>query len=438
LVQLICLIFAGELIFSLPFHTSRFFRPTLISAFELSNTAFGDAFALYGILALLAYFPGGVIADRFQARTLMAVSLLATAAGGLYFSTFPGTRGLCLLYGYWGVSTIFLFWSPMIKATRALGSTHHQGLAFGILDGGRGLVAACLASMAVLFLAKYLPGDVEQLSLEQRQSAMRSVIYFYSSLTAVAAAFVWWLIPNDAADEIRPAGGKPESSWSANRDSRDQHPPSSPWLKSVIRDTSAVLTMPSLWLQAGIIICAYCTFKAIDNYAVFAVEVLQMTEVKAANFVANVSYLRPIAAILAGLAADRLSPSRTISFVFIVLLASYGILAAMEYSATSNFLVIVNLAVTCFCAFALRGIYFSTLEESKVPSQHTGAAVGFISVVGYTPDIFFYSFAGRILDANPGADGFSTYFAVLLGVTSVGLCCSAGLAYLVHRRARRP
>ena len=62
----------------------------MLEAFGFSNTQLGDIFAVYGVTAMLAYFAGGVIADRFPARNLMTVSLLATAAGGVYMSTYPG------------------------------------------------------------------------------------------------------------------------------------------------------------------------------------------------------------------------------------------------------------------------------------------------------------------------------------------------------------
>lgn len=48
---IICLIIAGELIFGLPYHVLRYFRPTMLEVFDLSNTNFGDAFAVYGITA---------------------------------------------------------------------------------------------------------------------------------------------------------------------------------------------------------------------------------------------------------------------------------------------------------------------------------------------------------------------------------------------------
>ena len=79
--MLFALILAGEVIFSLPFHIPRFFRPNMLEVFQLSNTSLGDIFAVYGVVALLAYFPGGTIADRFPPRILMCLSLAATGLG---------------------------------------------------------------------------------------------------------------------------------------------------------------------------------------------------------------------------------------------------------------------------------------------------------------------------------------------------------------------
>jgi len=62
-----CLIVAGETIYSLPFHVARFFRPTFLLAFDFTNTQLGVVQATYGVIAMLAYFPGGPLADRFSA-----------------------------------------------------------------------------------------------------------------------------------------------------------------------------------------------------------------------------------------------------------------------------------------------------------------------------------------------------------------------------------
>ena len=83
-LAMFALVVAGEMIFSLPFHVPRYFRASVLATFGLSNAALGDIFAVYGVTAMLAYFPGGALADRLPARRLLCVSLLATAAGGVY------------------------------------------------------------------------------------------------------------------------------------------------------------------------------------------------------------------------------------------------------------------------------------------------------------------------------------------------------------------
>ena len=66
IVLMLALVIAGEIVFGLVFNVPRFFRPTMLQVFEISNTQLGDMFAVYGVAAMIAYFPGGALADRFS------------------------------------------------------------------------------------------------------------------------------------------------------------------------------------------------------------------------------------------------------------------------------------------------------------------------------------------------------------------------------------
>jgi nitrate/nitrite transporter NarK len=408
-VFMLTLILAGELIFGLPYHTTRFFRPTFLQVFELSNTQLGDMFAVYGITAMLAYFPGGVIADHYSPRSLMTLSLFATAAGGLYMATFPGHTQLALLYGFWGISTILLFWSAMISATREWGGKRSQGKAFGVLDGGRGLVAAAFAVLAVAVLSLYMPADMSQISESQRLQGFRTVILLYSAATALAGCLIWLVLPKSMeADE------------------------------SVVHPLAGMLTVmrrPIVWAQAMVIVCAYCGFKGSDNYSLYAVQVLGMDEVAAAKFTAYASYLRPVGAVVAGIVADRFSTSKIITITFIILVFSYSILAVASPSASWTYIIFANLLISYFGVFALRGIYFALLEESKTPKYLTGSTVGFISLVGYTPDIFFAPIGGRLLDSASVLVGHQRYFMFLAALAMLGVLAIAWLIWLKRRQS---
>lgn len=402
------LVLAGELIFALPFHVPRYFRPSVLEGFGLSNADLGDAFAVYGVTAMLAYFPGGAIADRFSPRRLMACSLAATAAGGAFLATFPGFTGMAVLYGWWGITTILLFWAAMIRATRAWGGRATQGLAFGLLDGGRGLTAALFATLAVALFGSLL-GAAAEVDGVLRQRALTGVIAFYSLATAAAAALAWRYVPDPPPGALVP--------------------------RSDFADLRAVLRERLVWLQAGVVICAYCGYKGLDNYALYAYDVLGMGETEAARFTAQAAWLRPVAALAAGLVADRAGAARTIAALFAVLALAYGLLGGLDGSTLPAALVVANLAVTFFGVFALRGVYFALLEETAVPRPLTGAAVGLISLVGYTPDVFFAPVAGRMLDASPGVAGHQHYFVLLTGIAIIGLVLAGALA---GRRMARP
>ena len=405
IIQIVVLIVAGEMIFSLPFHTARFFRPTFLDVFGFSNTELGDMFAVYGITAMLAYFPGGVIADRYSARKLLTLSMVLTAVGGFYMATIPTGMSMALLYGYWGVTTILLFWAAVLKATREWGGDLSQGRAFGVFEGGRGLVAAAFAVFAVAVFASLLPADVESATGEEQRAAFRNVILLYSFGTAAVGLMTWFLVPDTETG------------------------PSSTSLAGSMNGAFEALRRPIVWAMAGIIICAYCGYKGLDNLSLYAVQVLGMNEVEGARLFAYASYLRPVAAVVAGILADRFVASKTIGVTFVVLTVSFGMLSIAAPTSGWGTIIYFNILVSVFAVFALRGVYFALLQETRTPPLLTGTTVGIMSFVGYTPEIFFAPIAGRILDAAPGIAGHQNYFLFLAAISLIGL---AVVFYLVH------
>ena len=409
IILMVTLVVVGELVFAIPFNLPRFFRPTVLEVFGLSNTQLGDLFAVYGVVAILAYFPGGALADHFSARSLITASLFSTAIGGLYMATFPGTLGLAILYGFWGLSTVFLFWGALIRSTRDWGGEKTQGLAFGVLDGGRGLVAAVAALIAVNLLAFYMPENARLASPEERQAGLRTVILFYTLLTFLAGLLAWFYIP--------PIKRASEVAFNP------------------LKGMKSVLQKPIVWAQACIIICAYCGYKGLDNYSLYAVQVLGMDEVEGARLASYGAWARPFAAVLAGLLADRIGATRSIAVTFVILVVSYGTWSLAAPAGPGLAVIYLNFVVTHVAVFALRGVYFALLGEYKTPKFLTGASVGMISFLGFTPEAFFAPITGRILDANPGLVGFQHYFLFLALISLLGILVVGWLVWL-HKSGR--
>ncbi len=407
-LALFTLILSGEVIFFLPFVLPRVFRPTFLSVFGIDNFELGTFYSVFGTIAIAAYLLGGPLADRFPAHKLMSVALAMTGLGGLFLSTIPDMKGMFWVYGFWGVTTILLFWASLMRTTRILGGPERQGLAFGLLDGGRGLVAAIVGTMAVALLAHYLPEEVQDASPAMRETAFQNVIYFFCAFVFVTAILVWIVLRSVESLSLEQ---RDELSW---------------------RKMLGVLRLPAVWLQAIIILCAYSGYRVADDFSLMAQDVLGYDEVQSAGVGTLTLWMRPIAAISAGLLADKLSSSRMTMICFTLLIFGGLLMGFGPVETHAGVIVLITIVSTGLGVFALRGLYFAIMEEGQIPLSVTGTAVGVASIVGYLPDIYMAPIMGILLDNNPGAPGHQYVFMLLAAFAAVGFVA----AYRFSRLSR--
>lgn len=389
------LILAGGVVYTLPY-LRQTFHAGLREALDVSNAELGHLNSVFGLVAMLAYFPGGWLADRVSARILLTGSLASTGLAGLWYAQFPPYPVILGLHAFMGLSTILTFWAALIKATRAWGGAHEQGRAFGILDGGRGVVEAVLAMVATGSFAWLGSGA----------AGLSGAITMYAVAHLLAAGLVGVFAP-----DTRPTTATPRAAGGTR------------W-----RET---LGLGVVWLQAGVIFFAYAAFWGTHDFNAFATEGLGRSEVFGATLATFRTWLRPVAAILAGMLADRFRSTSVIAVAFGITAAGFAALAVHPRGAIV--LLWVDVTVVGLAVFALRGIYYALLEEARVPMRLTGTAVGFVSVLGYTPDIFIPQLTGWLFDAYPGAAGHRLFYGVLAGGALVGI----GLTMAVRVAARR-
>ncbi|RXJ45874.1 MFS transporter [Gelidibacter gilvus] len=409
---ILLLIFAGEAVFVLPFVLARIFRPTFLEVFNINNLELGSCFSVYGVVAFISYFFGGSLADKYAPRTLMAVALFMTAIGGFYMATFPSYFAMRLLFGYYGFTTIFLFWAPMIKATRVWGGQDRQGLAFGFLDGGRGLVAASFGSLGVMVFSYMITMDVSKASLLDHQEAFKYVIWASSTMIMLIGILVYYFL-------------KP---LSANIETFENQ-------KKIytLENFKSVLKYPTVWLMMLIIMCAYVGYKTTDIFSLYAKDVLGYDDIGSAKIGTYLLYIRPVTGIAIGLLADRTRASLWIIIGFLIMMLSSLFFASGMISDNTIYLFIISVIFMAIGVYATRVLYFAIMEEAKLPLAITGTAVGFISVVGYTPDIFAGPMIGVLLDNSPGELGHQHVFAVMAIFSLVGFCAALAFSIITKK-----
>ena len=406
------LILSGELIFLLPYVLARVFRPTFLEVFNLSNLQLGSLFSVYGTVALLSYVYGGAISDKFQPKNLIATSLFFTALGGLVLAIYPSYFILQLLYGYWGFTTVFLFWGAMIKAARVWGGAKNQGQAFSFLDGGRGLVAASMGSLGVLIFSFFLTKDIELTSLIQRKNAFRYVILFCSFIVFLNGLLVILFMKSNEKNERKD-------------------------ISSTLSDVKAVLKLRSVWLIMIIIISAYVGYKVTDIYSLYASEVMLYDHIEAANIGSLQLYLRPLVCLIIAFLAGKKNYIYYIIIGFITMLLGAIIFAFGIVQLNMNFVFYFSLIIVATGTYAIRALYFSIMQEGRIPLAITGTAVGVISVIGYTPDIFASPIIGYLLDRYPGIIGHQYVFMILVLFSILGLFASIKFRNLTNMDSKK-
>ncbi|PWL37997.1 MFS transporter [Flagellimonas aquimarina] len=394
---LLLLILAGETVFILPFVLSRVFRPTVLDVFGLDNVQLGLCFSVYGIVALASYLVGGPLADKYPPRKLIAVALWMTALGGLVYSTFPSYTVLKILYGYWGFTTIFLFWAPMIKATRVWGGSNAQGKAFGFLDGGRGLVGALFGAMGVLIFSLFITSIIAEASVSESRDAFRYVILVSAAIAVLVGFLVWFFMK---------MGHNAEQAIILEKISASQ--------------IKEVLKLPSVLLLMVIILCAYVGYKITDVFSLYAQDVMLYDQVKSAQVGTFLLFIRPVIGVVIGILADR---SRTTYWLVVsFILSFFGALlfATGIISVSTTALFFISILIVAAGVYAARSLYFAVMERGEIPLVLTGTAVGLISIIGYTPDIFAGPAMGYLLDSSPGVEGHQHVFWMLAAFSLVG------------------
>lgn len=397
------LIIAGEAIFLLPFILMRVFKPIIREAFVISDAQIGEAQALYGITAVISYFFGGFIADKLEARKLLSISLILTGIGGFWMTMIPSIFTLKILYAFWGVSTIFLFWAALIKATRQWGNAHNQGLSFGLLDGGRGFFAATIALSGAGILSFFFPADAIDITFDHKVQTLKYIIGTITGIVFLVAILVWFVLPKEKIEKLE-----------------------SKEFQFDFKQALRLMKQRKVIYHSLIIFCAYCAYKLTGTYGTYARDVWGYSLEESTYFAVFIQYLRPIAAISVGWIADKFIPSKLIVPCFVILIIASAVLGLGFFYDQPIFLSFTFFIFIALGTYAFRGLYFAIIEETNTPLKLTGTLVGIISVVGFTPDIFMSLFVGYMLGKDPTIVEYQNLYTLFTIIPIIGLLAAIG------------
>jgi len=406
-LKLSFLIMAGGAIYPL-LYLRQNFEMTLISTLGISLTELNVAHSILGAAFVLSYVPSGWLADRFSPRTLLTFSVTMTGVVGFWYASIPAPEWINVIYGLWGLTTGLTFWAALIKGCSLLAPDDQQARFFGLLEGGRGLFEALLATIAVGWFA-YAISSLGALD----EGAMVQVIYFYSTVCLLIGALLWFVL-NESSQAATEVGASPAESSPVT-------------FKETVRDLLSLVLNLRVWLVALCILTGYQVFWATYTYSAFLQTQFGLDAVAVAALTTVRLWMRPVGALLMGFIGDRFHPVRSLGIA--ILLAGFSLIALLILPADSPFtLLYFAVATSSIVIYGVRGIYWASFNTARIEPRRAGLAIGLISMIGYTPDIYMPLVNTYLIDTYGDAVGFQLYFG---GVGLTAIIGGASAFYLL-------
>lgn len=379
------------------------YQETILQVFNMTNAQLNSMYTILGWVFVFGYIPSGILSDRFSAKKLLAMSLFFTGLGGLWFAQVPSYEYVMAIFAIWGFFSVFTFWSAHMKIVKLLATEKEQGTFFGVLDGGRGVVEALLASLALFIFSGILGNSLEILD---KRAALIAVIYMYSAVLIVTSVLIWFFVQDDKKVLALDADKKEALK--------------SPAFK--FSELGNLFKNKKVYLLGGIIFMGYAVFWTYYYLSWFLEVYVGIDPVSVAGTMVVVLWMRPVGGFIGGYLGDKIG--RTTVQMISLSGAAAVLVAISVLPVTGNAGLFQPLIILLgVFLYAIRGTYWSLLGDLKLEALILGTAIGAVSFIGYLPDIILPGFNTFLWATFGDMGGFNAYFisSAILGLIGVVL-----------------
>ena len=391
MLVLLLMIISMCTIYVLPYLRYQFFTP-LQEAMGLAGETqkYGNLVTVYGVMNILMYLPGGIIADRFNPKKLMVFSMISSGVLGLWMATWPGYEMLLLIHILWGFTTVLTFWATSVKVVNMLASSDEQGTMFGMLESGRGIVNMLLNFAWVGVLAMFV---------NRGTLGMTVVVAAVSILMIISGVLLGFLLPPMDVDET-----------------------SNGSIKDSIKSLFGAFKLPITYVLAAMIFVPSAISATGSYYAPYLETVAGLDTVTSSTFSVVRSTVVPVIAALAcTMVVKKMGrSSRLLLWSCVVLIALAVALRVMPGAATFLWPLMILMCLISFFTSCCRAVNWALIDEAGTAKIMVGSVTGIASLIGYLPDSFIHTMYGGWIDNYDFTTAYNKIFNFCIIVVVVG------------------
>ncbi|MDV5224884.1 MFS transporter [Providencia rettgeri] len=388
-------------------------------AMGISDAQAGQLYSMQGLVILLGTIGLGWIGDRFKVRNIMFLTTLGVGCISLFIAlNSPGLSMPTLLLCFFLMLLLseVLFKPANFKAVSLSTTKEHQGVAFGMFEFGRGLLAFLLSLVwaAMVYF----------------EASSRIMMITASVIVLATAIFIFLAVSKDAR-----VGDDTESASS---------------VKEAVSGVFKVIKLPIVWITGLNVFCIYGTFVAAGTYFARFLQAGYGTSATIAAIFASVVIALRMLPLLSTLLVTLAFKStahfmRFMSFLLAILLATISILFYMNPAAVADFLpgqvpddivtpivrnsIMVLMLCASACCFMIRGVYYAPIGESNIDKKNASAAMSLAITIGYLPALLAPLVLGKII-FSPQLDEHGKILREVLTPTTIISHVFIGLSIL--------
>lgn len=393
-ITLILMMLSLNTIYVLPYLMYTYYTP-LQEAMGLigRDGDYGKLLNVYGIANIILYLPGGWLADKFDAKKMLVVSMIGTGILGLWEATWPSYTILMVIHIAWAFTTVLTYWSASIKCINVIAGADEQGSMYGTLEAGRGIVGIVLTTIFV--------GIFSALSNDSAK-AMSGVVIACSVVMILVGVAMALLLPKTSGDNTTNEG-----------------------IGDSIKAMGRAFKLPVTYLLSGMIFGACMAQAGISYLAPYLENVCGMDQnvtVIFANYNRMICTL--VGAGIAAIAAKKMGrSSKFMIYAGIGSVVSYLLLFLIPGSAVVMYPILIVMIFSTLCYPVFRALYYAVIDEIGTQKNMVGSVIGIASLLGFLPDTFYTTLCGTRLEADP-VGGYKFIFLTCMAAMILGLVCA--------------
>jgi len=356
-------------------------------AMGISDAEAGQLYSMQGLVILLGTVGLGWIGDRFKVRNIMLLTTTGVGCISLFIAlNSPGLSMTTLLFCFFSMLLLseVLFKPANFKAVSISTNKEHQGVAFGVFEFGRGLLA---------FLLSLVWAAMVHLGVSSQDMMLAS-----SAIIFATAILIFFTVSKEANVK-----DDDESASSA---------------REAIAGISKVAKFPVVWITGLNVFCIYGTFVAAGTYfARFLQAGYGASATVAAVFASVVIALRMLPLLSSVLVTVIFKSTahfmRFMSVILSIILLTIAVIFYMNPASVYDFVpgqapvdivsplasnsIMVLMLCASACCFMIRGVYYAPIGESKINKKNTSAAMSLAITIGYLPALLAPLILGNVI-----------------------------------------